>query len=457
MPKNKIKKHFYDRRHWYYFIFYVFFLFLIYCFACSFFNNFFNKSAQGSNFSVTSLFNFVPENTVSSSTEIIKVEGPKTNIFSTFFDSFANSTQIDATNTNLYRDDAANAIMFPPDYSWGVADNETVLKNQDKFINPNRRCLNGQCLEQRDNNLLFQDKLVTFPREIKKSDIVALTLGALDSKWLVGITLKDGKNYQGKVYYFSDNKFTPLLTNKKISSQYLGEFGFGGHDSDFLVIYGAYLGIAYRVQGNNITDISKFFDYRAMDKGFRPEVIRTSNGQITNWYIYSLSPDKSRFIKLWQNENQEISGETVYQDIFSENDAVSFYFLNASDSGFNFLARIKNSDNNYSWQIFSDQGFKNNFAGQLIFNPVLANEKITIEKLANSSLGQQNDSCPDAKFLFSADNKNWETLPLGYYLNQDFFRGPLEVYYLHVDFPAQTNKFYSPYLTEVLFDFYYQS
>lgn len=378
--------------------------------------------------------------------------------FSSFFDSFASDYLIDLNQTSLYRDNFSAAIMFPPDYTWEKT-NEAVVLNP---LFPEKRCLGNKCLEQREGKLIYQGKEIAIPKELATREISAITLGALDKRWLVGFTFKNGEKYQGAVYYFNGKKLTLLLSGDKLASPYLGYFGFGGKEDDFLIIYGAYRGIAYRVQAEKIIDVSKFFDYRIMAEGFRPEVIRVETGSRINWYVYSLTPNKPRLIKLWQDTNNEISGEAVYQDLFfgGEEEAI-FSFLRADINEISLVARIKKPGElgEEYWQIFRDRGFKNQALGQLVFNPMLigsSESKIIIKKLANSSLGSQDTPCPEATLLFSVDNKNWQVIPQGYYLNKDFGALQLDKYFLKVNLPAQKDKFYSPFLNEVLFDFYYQ-
>lgn len=410
-------------------------------------------------------------------------------VFSSFFDSFASDYLIDLNRTNLYRDNVSAAIMFPPDYSWREVEeteiDEKIISESKKYLNTSfeKRCLGDKCLERKGSELIYQGRTLVLPPEIKGRNLSAVTIGVLDNRWLVGFTRKvddkyqsETKKYQGVVYYFDGKEFTLLLNDDKFSSPYSGLFGFGGRESDFLVIYGAYRGIAYRVRDNQITDVSKFFDYRTMDKGFRPEVIRVEAKRQINWYVFSLTPEKPKLIKLWPDKNNEIVGEILYQDIFYDVAAgATFSFLNFNDGEINLLAKIKSTgmdsgegdgvqdsleNESGDWKIFSDRGFKNQLPGELVFNPISTvspGSKIIIKKLANSSLGLRDAPCLEATLSFSQDQKTWYAMPQGYYLNKDFGDLQLDTYFLKVNFPAQVDKFYSPFLTEVLFDFYYQT
>ncbi|MFA5131415.1 MAG: hypothetical protein WC467_03230 [Patescibacteria group bacterium] len=409
------------------------------------------------------------------SSEIIVDDKPQ--IFSSFFDSFASDYLLNSAASTLYRDDLAAAVYFPPRYTWEEESSGQSLKNEAElaksnslaqnkisdFLEPlvisDRRCLGGNCLEQTGKHLSYQGKPLALPGEIKAADVVALTIGALDTRWLLGLTLKEGDAYQGRVYIFDGNKFSPLIfgdQTEKISSPYLGQFGFGGSDTDYLVIYGAYRGEAYRFQAATVTDISTFFDFRVMATGFRPEIIKATNGRVVNWYIYSSSLGRPRLIKLWQNSDGKISGEADYQNIFSNSgESASFRLVAAAADKFVLLATIR-QDNMETNRVFTDRGFESRMPGELIYNAIIAEPGITIKKLAASKLGSPDNPCSEGKLSFSTDNNFWQELPSGQNLNQTFKATVENNYFLRVDFPAQTDSFYSPFLNEVLFDFYYQ-
>jgi len=449
------------------------YFFTIYCCA-----NFFNKDRSPAPFSWDEEASS-PDNTDSNGLNSSNQSGLASQdqainselIFYSFFDSFASSHLIDATTTTLFRDDLAAAVYFPPDYSWQAAPAEIVDKYKNEFegiyLNDfskplaaiDRRCLGRDCLEQKGKKLSYNGKSVVLPKNIKENDIMSVSIGSLRKRWLIGVTLRDGVNYQGRVFYFDGKKITPLLfpdNQEKISSPYIGVFGFGGEESDFLLIYGSYRGIAYRIQEEKTVDISRFFDFRVMAMGFRPEVIKAASGKTIYWYVFSSSLNHPQLIKLWQNQDGEISGEAIYQSIFSDSiDAASFRLLETEATSFNLLARLKQGTSE-TWQVFSDLGFNNYKPGEMVFNPIPVESEIIIQKIADSQLGSAEAPCLDGKFSFSTDNSNWQELSRGENLNKNFRTPVKDNFFLRVDFPEQADKFYSPFLAEVLFDFYYQ-
>ena len=391
--------------------------------------------------------------------------------FGSYFDDFPNSVYIDKKNSSLYHDETATAIFFPPVYDWQEANNSVFLsgsnsalanyfadQNLNNFDGPriDKRCLGRDCLEQNNNDLSFNGRKINLPTSINKGDIVAISISALSKHWLVGLTLNQGGEYRGSVFYFDGNKFTEIATPSPVKSKYFGLWGFGGEESDFLMIYGAYDGIAYRVRGDNLTDISKFFAIRAMNNGFKAEVIRTVHSGDINWYVYSSTLNHPWLIKLWQNRTPEIVGEVFFSNLFSgDTKSAVFKFLDTNESSINLLAEIKNKEGNVVGKIFRDHGFNNNAKATLVTVPITNdgnNSKIIIKKIENAKLGLDVGSQALVKYLFSADCQIWRDLPSE--KNVDFLSEPLSSFCLKVIFLGQKDRFYSPFLSSMIFNYY---
>jgi len=388
-------------------------------------------------------------------------------IFGTFFDTFSGVGFVDLTKTTLYQDSVAHAIIFSPDYSWQpletemIESDQTFLKNIrfNKFEETasDERCLNNKCLEQAGNDLYYNNKSLARPKELKNLDVVAVSIGALEKRFLVGFTIKEGENYRGEVFTYDGSRFKALSPTEPFVSPYFGVFGFGGEENDFLVIYGAYKGIAYRFQGKNITDISHFFDIRVMNQGFKAEVVKTKKGNNTNWYVFSSTLKRPWFIKLWQNRTEEIVGEAIFKDLFASNEeSAGFMIKEVSESEVVFLANVKRDSQDY-WYSFIDRGFKNNEPGAVFLGPIshgLEPIPITFETLKLAYLDLDFTSRELIKFLFSTDGNEWQELALD--KQMDFATPTIKQFYLQVTFPATADKFYSPFLDSVLFDYYYK-
>lgn len=388
-------------------------------------------------------------------------------IFYSFFDSFASGHLVDLDKTNLHLDYFANAVMFPPVYEWKKVESNFVPQiNYNDFIFnkfgedelhdfKSKRCLKNDCLEFRQGRIFYKNKEIKYPLNLQNKKILLASVGVADDLWLLGVTTKDASGYNGFVYSFDGQSFNQILTQENIYSPYFGIFGFGGSKDDFLVIYGAYKGIAYRVKNQEVTDISRFFDFRVMDRGFHPEVIRAEKGRVSNWYVFSLTAGHPILFKLWPDENDEIKGEVFFQEILSSGAEKVFFSLLKSEN--NKISLLSKTDDivGSELRIFEDFGFNITGPGELYFKPINLGREVQIRKIANSLLGSQNFPLSEASWLFSTNQRNWEVLPQGYYLDQDFSPEKSENFFLKVVFFPSRDKFYSPFMSEALFDFYY--
>lgn len=388
------------------------------------------------------------------------------NTVTLYLGSFGYSiANIDGTKTNLYFDDTVKGIMFPLNYDWRDADSSLGAQEKNNF-NPvgysdfsgpynDVSCLGTNCLTQKNLALYYNGRALSLPADIKRADIAAISIGALSRRWLVGFTLKNGQAYSGSVYYFDGRNFSRLITPEPISSPYFGLFGFGGEEADFILLYGGAEGIAYQVKGNNLTKLNKFFNLRTMDGGFRAGIIRAAYQDNVNWYIYSKTTGRPRLIKLWQNRGSEIAGVTAFPNLFSSSEPqVAFKIESTAANKIRLLARIVDANGTVSWKEFSDYGFKNDFSGVLTTLSQSHdgnNSEIIIRKVANSQVDIDSSSRTLVKSFFSLDGKKWQDLPLGQ--GFDFVAPKTKTYYLKLMIPSQTDKFYSPFIDNISFDY----
>lgn len=387
-------------------------------------------------------------------------------IFGSYFDTFANSLYIDHQKTTLYYDENATAYIFPPDYSFtetdaakiGAADKnilDGITLNAFESLSSDKRCLEKECLAQKGKDLFFNDVKLNLPAELSGRDIAAVSIGVLKRRWLIGFTVKNKDGYEGLAYYFDGQKFSQIWTPAPLISPYFGVFGFGGGENNFLVIYGAKQGIAYHIQGDKVSDISRFFDARVMNGGFKAEVLFTASEENVNWYVYSSSSYHPVLIKLWQNESAEIAGEAVFNNIFNNYDESAVFKLSRTEKSAIILAakvRRKNLDH---WFYFTDRGFKNENGGLLVSAPIAHDGNaslITITKIAQSHLGIDAPSADKADFLFSVNGQDWQKIGSG--KNIDVSVPATRYFFLSAAFPKFGDKFYSPFIGEILFDYY---
>ncbi len=385
--------------------------------------------------------------------------------FGSFSEYFIGIDQVDWSRTTLYRDHKAVAMFFAPDYSWLKADQALVSKfqdsYQDSYLNSaegnyyDKRCLKKDCLEVKNLDLFYKGQTLARPLALTDREVVAVSLGTIGENWLVGFTLKKDSKYQGLVFYFDGQKFS-RLNIPEFNSDYSGLFGFGGVKNDFLVVYGAYKGEAYRVRPNEIKDIGRFFEIKVMTKGFKPEIIRAFNSLDIHWYVYSATISRPWLIKLWQNRTPEIVGEAVFDNFFSfTTESAIFKLVESNLSETILLAKVK-ENNQEIWQVFKDRGFKNENPAEVISTAIARFDAapFIIEKIAHNSINIDNSSRSLVKLWFSAGGDNWRQLSST--ADQNFETPATRKFFLQVTFPKFKDKFYSPFLEAVLFDYYYK-
>jgi hypothetical protein len=448
--------------------------------------------------------------------------------FASFFDSFVNIAGI-ASQENLFHDSVMTAITFPPDYQ--LVDfsflNKTGASNINEelaqkyfsgfYLNDfnylasalpekiikyyDKRCLGKNCLEQKGNLLFYNGQAISLPKDVDKNKLAALSIGLLGDPvsnysleplgdnslavFMLGVTLKDNNNYRGLVYRFDGHKFTQILEDQKIVSPYFGLFGFGGGADNFLVIYGAEKGLAYQIRDSQISDISRFFDFRIMTGGFKPEILRAERSGRYNWYIFSLSSKRPALIKLWENDTANgISGALSFGQLLGLNTELGLFMPYLTDNQETVLL-LKIGENNY--QLFHDNGFKNESSGILIFKQMPGYRdifKMKIRKIdtknfnldeasvssapltgASSSvrvyLKEINNSQEEEKlFLVTSSTAAaidsatpWSEISLTD--KTGFSNNEMEKFRLKLVFLPHTDKFQSPFLSEVTLNYYY--
>src|SRR3989304_3088143 len=235
-------------------------------------------------------------------------------------------------------------LSYPPKFEWEKRADEEAKKLKEKILfvrleedGTDKRCTGSQCLIQKGLELFLDGQKISLPSELRTPELLNISIGAIypvrniisngaDKFWILGGVVKDGGQYRGYVYKFDPSassgqapELTKIFEDNDFLSPYPGMFGFGGTSDNWLAIYGAYEGIAWQTKTKNsfssFHNISRFFPIRVMGDSvklkeakerfvsFRPEVIRDGK----NWYIYSLTPAKPKFIKLVEDEEEKIS------------------------------------------------------------------------------------------------------------------------------------------------------
>jgi len=294
---------------------------------------------------------------------------------SSFGDNFSNSFYLNLEDTNMFLDEIITALTFQPRYEFKkIKDCQSVntcLPISDIEI-PSivKACLEGECLEIRGNSLYFKNKKIALPSELSRENILRMSVGKLETKWLLGVVVGESYDEAGLVFEFNGISFSTLIsreTKYRISPKYnrLGSYiGFGGEDDNFLIVYGGYHGIAYQFKDNNFYNLSQFFGFRVTNPSFIPQVVKTKEGNYSTWYVGSLTASKPKIIKLWQNGSETIKGALDFSDlVFTDNnlrEGISYIFLPFEKE------KSLHVISDGSLYVFSDLGFDNSHIYQAV-------------------------------------------------------------------------------------------
>lgn len=409
--------------------------------------------------------------------------------FASFSDPLYNSAAI-ASLKNARFDYKTAAISLEPDYDWSDF-SLNGISNSLEYFSENKKCLSFGCLEIKDKSLYFDGKPLKLPTLASTGHLATLSIGSTDNKFLIGLSLKESEEkYHGLVYFFDGQNFSQILKDEKISSSQVDFFGFGGIDSDFLIIYGSSPGRAWRLLNNEVKDISKFFDYRVMGKGFKSEILRIVNPSgRADFYIFSLSPHNPKLLKVWENPGEEkaLSGIIDLTDTLSlKGEKIIFYSwsnimpeYNNKIERANFLLADLGSG---VFRLFKDYGFKNENRAEIISKPIPSYKelfKFQVKEILeagpvfdSASDKLKNDSAfrfyikevfdtklEQETFLNSLVDKDLEKSLWSEFNTEDplntFSGNDLEKLRLKVVFPVFDDKFASPFLEAWNFKFNY--
>jgi len=344
-------------------------------------------------------------------------------VYSSFSDSFSGVGWLNQEETNVYQDRVVTAMTFPPRFEWRRVSRLNVPEDVVLRVGSRRsdgsvlRCLDGRCLVQKGEDIFFVSEeflasydngryRVELPSVYGNRNVVKVSIGALETRWLVGIVEQRGGEYIGRVYYFypENEVFEEVSESLVFKSRYQGRIGFGGDDESFLVVYGAYEGQGYHVKEGELHDITRFFGIRVMDDGFEPLVIKQGKGTASTWYVVSNTRGTPKFVKLFQNETEDIVGAVDLTNSLFAGDIESALFYPFRENG-DLRGRLVDASGSEEFWEFEDQGFVktegkdvvsvniNNYPAEIRY--------ATIDRLSFSDKGA------DVAFYLSNNEKDW--------------------------------------------------
>lgn len=347
---------------------------------------------------------------------------------SSFSDLFSGTGRLDLSRTNFYQDKTVTAFIFFPLIEMKKTGLPPAASNAAEYRRNGEYCLAERCLRAENSTLFFKNssdsefKKLDLPPSVSEAEIRNVSVGRLDTFWLVGVTTATAGGYEGRVFSFDSREFREIFGGEKenpFHSRYEGIFGFGGGDDDWLAVYGAYEGLAARVKkGGSFEDISRFFGIRAMVGGFRPAVIRTDTAQGRDWYVFSLDEKTPvKLIKLFQNKTGEIRGAADLSrlvSLFGNPQSAVFYPVPAGQNpGGNavLLAELRFSGGGKEFWEFIDGGFDKSRKAEIV-SANLNNYSAEIRSAWISDWDLSLDGAA-ASFFLSNDGLNWHKADMG--------------------------------------------
>ncbi len=367
-------------------------------------------------------------------------------IYTGFTDLFSSTAGLNQSETTMYRDDSATALMFQPSVQWNEKDGGSMAPDFSSA------CIGNSCLSASGAVLKLNGSPIKLPIA---GDVDNVTADVVGNGWAVGIVLKTDGGYAGYAYLFDGNLFSPIFPNggKAFDSQYEGQWGFGGTADDFLAVYGAYQGKGYRVRGNNISDISNLFDVRMMKGGIRPSIVKAGNGNHAAWYIFNEEENnRAVFVKLFQNGTPDIVGEADLSGTFPA--ALSYLAVTGASNQFPFSLSVYGewAGTSHTWNVV-DNGFKIP-SGSVAAVSVNLNNYQNVEIPYLIGLTPKDFSAGGANVTFEArntDSGTWEAVSPG--VDHWFSNSHGAALEWRMTVKPGGNPEYTPYLGDLLVEY----
>lgn len=321
--------------------------------------------------------------------DIERTDGTETEplTLSSFSDLFSGTGWLDMSRTTLYQDERVTALTFPPRFEMKPIGMAEVEFRERRADGSDMLCVWNDCLIEKNGALFFVPFVERHayadtryalppPASVASLKISSLSIGKLETVWLVGAVVEQAGEYEGHIFVFDGARYSPAFdaATAPLTSRYSGTLGFGGADNDWLVVYGGYEGIAYRIRGNNqssiITDHSNLLGIRVMENGFQPVVLRSKIENCglkiencTVWYVGSVTEGKPKLIKLFENGDGVIAGALdLTRDVFPIGTNAAAL---ATDGAGRRVVKLKIGDE-VAWREFRDLGFVKDSAREAV-------------------------------------------------------------------------------------------
>jgi len=373
-----------------------------------------------------------------------------TEYFTSFSDLFSGTAWFDKSRTSLVRDPSAMVFTFQPNISLTNLGSCSNLHSQcqsiDNQLNINQVCINKKCLMIKNDQLIYQQKQVVLPVN-GQAKLLNLSISPLGDRWFIGgVQQLAEKQYQPLAWLFDGQEFRVInllaSDNHPAQSQHLGYLSAGGQTNSFLILYSAYDGLAWQVNGSEVRDLSHFFGIRINVGGFRPKIIYTGQGKNTTWYVFNQGDQPVRWLKFWQNGTDWIEGVLDLSNRLPT-DSQSAHFL-ASIFDNSLKAKIVNNQGQAHLWLINDLGFISSGDGQIVSVNLAFYNKVKpriIGALVADALGGWSGF--EQEWYLSVDGQHWQAVNIGERLD---FSKPVEQLWWRWRVLPSTDQWQSPCL-----------
>ncbi len=368
-----------------------------------------------------------------------------------FSDTFSGEGWINTDATTMHRDNNVTAYVLPPKYEWTEAAASEF--NSPGELNSNSACIGSNCLAVVGNFLQFKGAPLALPSALQDQDIANLSVGALDTKFVLGAVANNSGGYAGWVFYFDGKDFTEVIGGGGVlDSPYAGKIYFGGDDGDWLAIYSAYEGRAAEITGGVVNDISRFFGIRVMNGGFTPAVIHQGA-----WYISSQTAGNPKLLKLFDNGTGKVQGAVDFSSgIFPKGTQSAIFVGSRTSSGSPtsqiLIAKVVDSDSAVHYYQFTDDGFDVSHPA-IVQSLNLNNYNGTVRSadIYGLDLGSGGGT---VQFSFSNNGRDWYPVSVGGTMTFPDQTG--RQFLWRAEFTPDGNAANSPFLGSIGLDYYIQ-
>ncbi len=381
-----------------------------------------------------------------------------TEYFASFSDLFSGTAWFDKSRTNLVRDPSAMVFTFQPNIKLidlGSCSNlDSQCQSIDNQLESDHACIGQKCLTIKNDQLFYQQKQLVLPVS-RQAKLLNLNISSLGNRWFVGGVQKLAeKNYQPLAWLFDGQEFTavdlPSSDNQPVQSQYLGHLAAGGQADSFLILYSAYEGLAWQVNGSEVRNLSPFFGIRINAGGFRPQIIYTGQGKNTTWYVFNQANQPVRWLKFWQNGTDWIEGVLDLSNRLPADSQAAHFLVKPFDNSLQ--AKIVNSQDQANLWSINDLGFISSDDNQVVSIDLTFYDKIKpriVGAMVANVLGGW--SGIDQQWSLSADGQYWQTVKVGERIN---FSKPVEQLWWRWQVSSSTNQWQSPCLKKITINYY---